>query len=168
MIYGITDAGDSTFYSEEFTVNSTATFLVQSMGELWYWTNNTFNDYGWIENSSGDTVWTLKDYLSTMRVGDKTVFRMKLDAITLEPGKYTLNYISDSKNSSGSLSEVEENKRRYGIQVYNLSFDNFQRFRNMINKELDRDLLAGMWYMNFIWIIKISGQQQLMESTSLI
>lgn len=143
MLYGITDAGDSTFYSEEFTVKSTARFLVQSTGELWLWINNAFNDYGWIENSSGDTVWTLKDYLSTMRVGYKTAFQMKLDAITLEPGKYTLNYISDSKNSSGLLSEVEEYKRRYGIQLYDLSFDNFQRFQKLLNEELDRDLLSG-------------------------
>ena len=58
MNYGFGNAGDTIDFSQEFTLSGSKRFLVQSTGESWLWTNNSFNDYGWIENSAGDTIWS--------------------------------------------------------------------------------------------------------------
>ncbi len=171
--YGIQGAGDNVKYREEFELTSASRFLVQCTGELWIWQNGSFNDYGWIENSEGDTLWSLTDLLTSRAIG--TLYRTKLDVITLKPGSYTINFTSDIKGSASSLAAlIPGAEKRYGIQLFNLSYDTFNEFKNRLEIENNQHPLSSFVLHDLmlddddLWISSNNGINRLELSTGKI
>ena len=168
--YGISGAGNDEVYTEEFTLSETKRFFVHCAGEIWFWGNNTFNDLGWITNTAGDTVWSLKDYITTRSLGDR--FVMKLDAVTLDPGTYFIHFITDSKNSQAELEkEFPGRGDWYGLHLYEVPFDKYDAFKSKLEKEKARPFLSDFVLFDIfldddaLWIATANGINRLSLET---
>lgn len=63
-------------------------------------------DYGWIENEeTGSTVWEMK-YADTHGAGGASKNRREDRVLTLEPGRYSLHYVSDGSHAFGDWNET--------------------------------------------------------------
>ena len=163
---GISQAGNNETYTEKFTLAESKRYVVQCVGEVWFWGTNSFNDWGWISNAAGDTVWTMKDYITTRRFGDQ--FNIKLDVLTLAPGTYTIHYISDSKNSANELEEELPGRGDwYGLQLYEASFDLYDAFKSKLSEERAKSLLSDFVLFDIhldhdaLWIATGNGVDKL-------
>ena len=92
----ILGVGDNVSMKQSFNVRKEGTWLVSNLGEG---NTTTSNDYGWIENAAGDTLWSAYSGQNSFWAGGSPKNRVSLDAITLKPGEYILRYVSDGSHS---------------------------------------------------------------------
>ena len=92
-------------------------------------------DYGWIENENGEKVWEI-DKENTMHAGGALKNRIVIDIVDLEPGNYSLRYISDDSHSAELWNAgPPNNEEDWGIQLYYLTADELTSFRSGLLKK---------------------------------
>jgi ligand-binding sensor domain-containing protein len=88
--------GDNVNISAPFEIKEPARILVSGLGEI---TGTNNEDWGWIEDSAGNTVWEM-NIANTFKDGFQDA-RIRVGIISLHPGKYQLRYKSDPHYSYG-------------------------------------------------------------------
>ncbi|PTQ96615.1 hypothetical protein C8P68_104100 [Mucilaginibacter yixingensis] len=77
----------------------------------------TFSDYGWITDSKGKNVWSMNAYYARPAGGAEK--NQQIDTvISLKPGKYKLNYVTDESHAWGNWDASPPTTVFYGIVVY--------------------------------------------------
>lgn len=132
----INQAGDYQDIKSVLKISQPGTYIVLSYGEgLLEW---GMVDYGWLENANGDTLWSMSDYFSTYGAGGANKNRIKIGLIDLEPGEYSLRYISDDSHAYGSFNDIAPGDSMYwGIQVYPLRSEDIESIQ--VNLPVLRD-----------------------------
>jgi len=107
---------DNQDLSEAIEIETAGTYFVIYVGEG----DDTDGpaDHGWIENESKDTLWAFSDYDKSYHAGGAVKNRVIIAPITLNPGKYTIRYISDDSHAYGKWNEDEPTRLPlYGIAL---------------------------------------------------
>ncbi|MBE9599538.1 sugar-binding protein [Pedobacter sp. MC2016-24] len=77
----------------------------------------TFSDYGWIEDKSGNVMWEMHVNNSTHAGGAQK--NQKIDTLfELGPGKYKLRYVSDESHSYKDWDDTQPTTSFYGIKIF--------------------------------------------------
>ncbi len=95
-IASIEQVTDNQNLTVSFEISKAGTFWVMAVGEA---NVNQKADYGWIENAARDTIWQMQNYANSFHAGGSMKNRIDIEPITLQPGSYTLHYISDGDHS---------------------------------------------------------------------
>lgn len=119
----ILQAGDFQDISKDFTITQKSNLLVVCLGEgrveyLGEEIGELF-DLGWIETTKGNnTIWKM-NFNGAYYAGGAMKNRIKIDLLTLNPGKYRLRYISDDSHSYNSWNNHHPNRPKdWGIQLF--------------------------------------------------
>ncbi|GAA0877547.1 hypothetical protein GCM10009119_05150 [Algoriphagus jejuensis] len=108
---------DNQNLSESFEISKSGTYWLMAVGEI---DGVSRADYGWIENEVKDTVWLMGDFDHTYYAGGDPKNRVELGSVQLEPGKYTLRYLTDDSHAFDKWNADKPNQTAlYGIAVLN-------------------------------------------------
>jgi hypothetical protein len=100
IVLQITGAGDNAYVRKGFTLSAPTTIAVYALGEK----GGEWSDYAWIQETlSNDRVWEMRE--DAQYAGGAVKNQKALSTLTLDPGDYTLTYVSD-----GSHSEADWNQ----------------------------------------------------------
>lgn len=132
--------GDYADLAKEFVVRKDAKVVIYSMGEgsdgMW--------DFGWLESEKGDTIWSATDYEDTFHGSGTFKNRVKMGLLELKAGRYKLRYISDDSHSSQSYNDLPPQDSTYwGVQIYSLNNEEFQKIADYLKESIDKTYLAG-------------------------
>lgn len=109
------DMGNDEDARRWFELSATTRLRIYALGEG---SGNNLFDYGWIEDSNGRTVWTMK-YGETEPAGGADKNRMFEGVITLPAGTYVLRYSSDGSHSHGDWNDdAPDDPESWGITVF--------------------------------------------------
>ncbi len=109
--------GDDENARVTFELSATTRVHVYALGEGH---DGEMFDYGWIENSSGATVWQMK-YDDTEPAGGADKNRMFDGTITLPAGSYVLRYASDGSHSHANWNDdPPDDPDSWGISVFRM------------------------------------------------
>ena len=136
----ITEVGDYQDLKKEFSIQKTTDVMIVSAGEgiLPF----DMVDYGWLQNSKGDTVWTAKDYFKSFYLSGTFKNRIKAGLLTLKKGNYVLRYISDDSHSYGKWNaEAPIDSTLWGIQVFDLTGSNFNNLKSLLSGSENRPFI---------------------------
>src|SRR6266567_3745734 len=101
-----------------FSLTAQARVRVLALGEG---RDDEMNDYGWIEDDAGRTVWTMK-YADTEPAGGSDKNRVFDGVITLPAGSYVLRYRSDGSHSYGDRNaNPPDDPESWGIAVFRMA-----------------------------------------------
>src|SRR6266550_1897891 len=101
-----------------FSLTAQARLRVLALGEG---RDDEMNDYGWIEDGAGRTVWTMK-YADTEPAGGSDKNRVFDGVITLPAGSYVLRYRSDGSHSYGDWNaNPPDDPESWGIAVFRMA-----------------------------------------------
>jgi hypothetical protein len=113
----LVDMGDEEDARRTFQLTAQTRLRVYALGEG---RNGDMFDYGWIEDSSGRTVWKMK-YDETEPGGGADKNRMFEGVITLPAGSYVLRYTSDGSHSRANWNDEQpDDPGGWGISVYRM------------------------------------------------
>ena len=98
FIASLKEVGNQEHRRKTFTLTERTQIRIYALGEG---DAEGMYDYGWIDNSNGETVWKMK-YRETVHAGGARKNRLVNTLITLDAGQYTLHYISDDSHSFDS------------------------------------------------------------------
>jgi serine phosphatase RsbU (regulator of sigma subunit)/ligand-binding sensor domain-containing protein len=90
--------------SAEFEIKHPGNYLVVTAGEGGYGDTDLY-DYGWIEDSRQNIIWSPINSDSTLYIGGHYKNRVKIANLQLDPGKYLLKYKSDDSHCYGNWNE---------------------------------------------------------------
>ncbi len=112
-------ARNSATFEQTFTVTETTDILVYGMGEI---DGNNRYDYGWLDNlDNGEVVWSMNED-NVRRAGGSRDNSVAEEYLTLEAGRYSLNYVSDDSHSYGSWErDKPDHEERWGVTLFSLS-----------------------------------------------
>ena len=114
-IEAILRAGNYANITKFFTLKEPTPVLVVIMGEH-------VLDYGWLEDEKGKIV-VKYNFNTSICAGGRNSNRVQIHQVTLNPGKYSIRYISDewySYNNWG-VGESPSFPDNWGIQVFSLA-----------------------------------------------
>lgn len=112
LIDKVTDDQD---ISVPITIKTAGTYWIMSVAEM---DIVSPADYGWIENSTKDTVWKMSPYEKTLYAGGGYKNRIEIGSVELQPGNYTLRYKTDDSHSYGNWNEqAPDQTSLYGIAL---------------------------------------------------
>ncbi len=130
----ITGVGEAADLSENFTLSSEMSFLIICLGEGNH--PNGIFDFGSIKKNDGTVVWSMNEIKKTFHGGGGYKNRLKIDVITLPPGNYSANYITDVGHSYNNFNvKPPENPEWYGIQLLELDKSQADNFKLKIKEE---------------------------------
>ncbi len=101
-IAGFEQVGDFQNLTQTFEIDESGRYLILAVGEG---VGDLMFDYGWLEDTSYDSVWSAEDVNKSYHAGGAFKNRMFIDEITLESGTYHLRYISDGSHSYDSWNQ---------------------------------------------------------------
>lgn len=115
----LTRVRDDEHLRKRFTLNERTRIRILALGEG---DDDEMFDYGWIVNeSNGRKVWRMR-YRNTDHAGGAHKNRRVNTTITLEPGTYTVHYVTDDSHSYRKWNMTEPHQQhKWGITLYNLS-----------------------------------------------
>ena len=115
VISEFTCVGADAALEDVFRLPAPATVIVRAAGEL---REDRSFDWGELEDASGETVWTMT-YESTQHGGGADRNRRGVDILALEPGTYTLRYVSDDSHHCGEFSSSRpDDETEWGVSLY--------------------------------------------------
>jgi len=122
-ILSITRVGDDEFECKYFTVKKPVKVHVYAIGEYDRY-GDEFADYGWIEDlNSLERVFEM-DWRNTDHAGGSTKNRKFSGSVELNPGDYSVCYVSDGSHSYRDWNaSPPSDQRQYGISIYGLGSD---------------------------------------------
>ena len=101
-----------------FSLSAQARVRVLALGEG---RDDEMDDYGWIEDAAGRTVWKMK-YAETEPAGGSDKNRLFDRVITLPAGSYVLRYRSDGSHSYGDWNaNPPDDPESWGIAVFRMA-----------------------------------------------
>ncbi|KAA3613180.1 MAG: hypothetical protein D8M58_12805 [Calditrichaeota bacterium] len=116
LLAELTRVGDDEHIRKQFVLDRETQIRINALGEGDW---DEMYDYGWIENErTGRKVWRMR-YRNTDHAGGAKKNREIDTIITLEPGTYTVHYISDDSHSYAdwnASAPYKENK--WGITIF--------------------------------------------------
>jgi signal transduction histidine kinase/ligand-binding sensor domain-containing protein len=125
-VAAIIHPGDNVNITTRFNLTQPADILVTGMGEI---TSINNDDWGWIEDASGKTVWDM-NIANTLSDGFQDA-RLRAGIIHLDSGSYSLRYKSDSHYSYGHWNgPAPYHFGLWGLQVTKISVKENQVFNN--------------------------------------
>ena len=114
IIAEIVKVTDDKKLEKSFSLSKSGKIRIIAIGEG---SRSDMDDYGWIEDKNGNTVWEMT-YRKTKEAGGASKNRLYNNTISLEAGNYTLHYVSDGSHSYNSWnSSPPENQENYGITL---------------------------------------------------
>jgi serine phosphatase RsbU (regulator of sigma subunit)/streptogramin lyase len=122
LIAKINSPGNSENITQELSLGSEDSVLIILMGEFDFSTKNGKYDYGWIEDFSGNVVWSPwdKDTSTAAYAGGTPFNRITTQKIKLQQGDYRLRFISDAVYSAALWTMTPPDHPEYwGIGIYN-------------------------------------------------
>jgi signal transduction histidine kinase/ligand-binding sensor domain-containing protein len=135
----ILKVGEGANLSKEFTLNESTKILVLTLGEgrLQNLVPNMF-DFGWIENSKGETLWASDVTQNSFNHGGGYKNRISMGALDLPAGMYKITFQTDIGHSYGAYNVAAPlNSDWYGIQIFQLDNNDHDYLEKQIKKELD-------------------------------
>ncbi len=163
-VAAILKVGEGVNLSKNFSLNNKTKVLVINLGEgrLTSLDENMF-DYGWIENSKGEKIWSAGSVQKSFNDGGGYKNRITPACIELPAGKYSLHYVSDIGNNYGAFNvTAPPDSEWYGIQVIPVSDELYSVLDKQIKKESDNkyfppfetasDIEFSRKYINTAWI----------------
>jgi len=136
----IDEVTNSKKYSKTFEVINPSVFLVLSSGEGL----DKMYDYGWIENINfGKIIWEAN--LSDSRAAGGTLKnRVNINAISLDPGSYSINYKSDESHSFELWNASPPNEIfGWGIKLWEINQHQAKKYSALLDKYANSDFLSG-------------------------
>ena len=123
-------------------IKTGGTFFVMSVGEG---TMDGMLDYGWIENAAKDTVWRFSSFGDSYYAGGAAKNRISISPVSLEPGTYSLRYISDDSHSYDKWNEAApEHTALYGIVLVKpRDVAQIQTIQNLLSQGQEEMLISG-------------------------
>ncbi len=120
FISEIKNVGDNQNLTQKFSVLKTADYLIVSAGEGSFGDSLTA-DHGWLESANGKEIWTGADFRKSYHLGGALKNRIRIDIVKLNPGQYSLRYISDATHSYEKWNaEPAYDRDFWGIRIYEL------------------------------------------------
>ncbi|MGM0943564.1 MAG: two-component regulator propeller domain-containing protein [Bacteroidota bacterium] len=102
--------------TQGFEITERGTYFLVSVGEG---DAASMADYGWLENSLGETIIGMKTIEDSFWAGGGLKNRLQIAQIELNPGSYSLRYTSDDTHHFGDWNEPEpEFLPLYGIAIF--------------------------------------------------
>lgn len=155
---GVIDTvSDAKSLSQEIVVEEAGTYFVISVGEG---DPVSMADYGWLEDENQERVWEFGDFISSYHAGGSAKNRVSIDAITLQPGKYTLWYQSDGSHSYNLWNAPAPTIDFYGIALVAPEDPaQIELVRNLSNQDLNEPALSGSNITDieitdqYVWVI---------------
>ncbi len=133
----ITEVGDYQDLKKKFNLKQRSDILIVAVGEGLPTVGMV--DFGWLQDSKSDTIWSAYDYSKTFYIGGDFKNRIYAGIITLEKGSYTLKYISDDSHSYGKWNaRPPADSMLWGIQAFNLNGSNVNYYNSLIASSENR------------------------------
>ena len=135
FISEIKNVGDNQNLTQKFSVPKTGDYLIVSAGEGSFGDSLT-SDYGWLEDGNGNKIWSGIDFRKSYHLGGALKNRIIMDILKLNPGQYSLKYISDNSHSYSEWNaEPPFDRDFWGIKIYELNnAEELNDFRNYIQE----------------------------------
>lgn len=145
----ILNAGEEIDSTDELDVTESTKFLIICGGEGVSATG--MYDYGWLEDESGNVLWSMDSYNNTYHLGGGPKNRLSITIIELPKGTYKLRYISDVGHSYGNWNvAAPEDSSLWGIQVIQLNHDEYQTIDNIIGTQESGKTFLPLDQVNFL------------------
>ncbi len=111
---------DRAYVRKAFSLSKAIPVRIEGIGEFADWNGNCFWDYGWLVTApSLKTLWSMEDTGKGEYAGGHPKNRMASVELTLSPGKYILNYVTDDSHAYGRWNASPPmNPAAWGIAVY--------------------------------------------------
>ncbi|MGB5849363.1 MAG: triple tyrosine motif-containing protein, partial [Ignavibacteriaceae bacterium] len=146
------EVGEAQELTEEFVLSEPKKVIIICGGEG-VLTNSLSYDFGWLENESGETIWTMDNVYTTFYLGGAMKNRLKVGTVNLTPGKYNLKYRSDVGHSYGNWNvQAPEDSSFWGIRVIEIDDEQFNTLSGRLNSEYEnKDYMpmADALYVSF-------------------
>ena len=141
-IIAFTRVTDDEHRSQVFDVTRPTTVVIHAMGEF-TGASNAY-DFAWLDEvlpgSQRRYVWSML-YENTMRAGGNRKNRMETAFLSLEPGRYELNYASDGSHSYESWNADRPNfPDRWGVSVFPVAAELADGTVVLVEDEVVQDL----------------------------
>ncbi|MCB0752663.1 MAG: hypothetical protein KDC52_14420, partial [Ignavibacteriae bacterium] len=138
----MTKVGDFADLSKEFVLSKETSIFITSMGEGI--TQSNMVDYGMLQSSDGDTLWSMNELDSTFHSSGTAKNRQKIGLLKLKKGRYKLFYKTDDSHSVESFNAVPPKDSLYwGIEVYTISDNEFNEYSSILNKDKNNSYMIG-------------------------
>jgi len=139
--------------SAEFEIKHPGNYLVVTAGEGGYGDTDLY-DYGWIEDSRQNIIWSPINSDSTLYIGGHYKNRVKIANLQLNPGKYLLKYKSDDSHCYGNWNENPPVVPEFwGIRIFEIdNFNELESIQKYLNDTNTKFIIEG----NNIYDILIS------------
>lgn len=153
--------GEAANLSKSFVLKEKKSFLVVCLGEG----NHPVGvfDFGFIESEDGTTIWSMDKINKTFYGGGGYKNRLLISVVTLDPGKYSINYVTDVGHSYNNFNvHPPNNPDWYGIQLIELNEDESKELNLKVELEekqnnvpdyyIARTMLGSRKYPSDLWI----------------
>lgn len=141
-IADILNPGNYANLNKDFAINENKKIMLVSVGEGL--SNFGQVDFGWLESSGSDTVWTSSDYLKSFYLGGNTKNRVVISFAELNKGDYTLRYISDDSHSYGNWNtDAPVDSLWWGIQAFEVSDSIYNSYKSLLDENNDFPFING-------------------------
>ena len=143
LIARIKEPPDYANLEKEFTIDQQSYLLIVSVGEgLFNW---NMVDFGWLQNSQGDTLWDMTDLSTTFHLNGSIKNRVEAKIIQLSPGSYKLRYESDDSHTYGLWNETPPaDSAWWGISAFEISAEAAERYNKLIQADLEKPYIKGL------------------------
>jgi signal transduction histidine kinase/ligand-binding sensor domain-containing protein len=156
-VVAIEKVTDNQDLSEPLEIQVAGTYWIMAVGEI---DGTSRGDFGWILNEKKDTVWLMGDFDHTFHAGGNFKNRIEISSVTLQPGKYTMNYHSDDSHSYDKWNEEPPSQTSlYGIALIKSQGENqFQSFQTPVVPEQEELVIDGVNITDieitdkFVWV----------------
>ncbi len=164
----ILKVGERKDIEKQFEVAEQSKVLILAAGEGLSDTDILMWDWGWLQDSAGDTIWSMKTIRNTFYLGGGIKNRIEAACLTLEPGTYTLRYQSDVGHSYGAWNVgAPADSLLWGIQVVQIDDNQFRELSDRIDSENSRknyiplenvpSIFLSKKFENILWIGTVTG-----------
>ena len=127
----INEVGDYQDLTKEFSLQKQTDVMIVSTGEGL--AANGMLDYGWLQDSKSDTIWSQFDYQKSFYLSGDYKNRITIRMITLKAGNYKLRYLSDDSHSYGKWNaEAPIDSSWWGIQVFDITGSDISYYKGLI------------------------------------
>ena len=135
----ITQVGNNTKQSKDFTIKESGHYLVVSVGEAM---QESLFDYGSL-SQNGRLVWKM-DGTKIRKVCDYNGLGIHAELIELKYGNYTLNYISDDTNAwEDWTTKAPELVDFYGIKLIKIENSELKKIKNKLVNRIPKNSLKS-------------------------
>jgi signal transduction histidine kinase/ligand-binding sensor domain-containing protein len=151
-IASILKVGEGANISKEFTINESTKILTLTLGEgrLQNFDPNMF-DFGTIENSKGETLWSSDITQNSFHNGGGYKNRISMATLELPAGTYKITFQTDIGHNYGAFNVAPPiDSTWYGVQVFQVDRNEHSYLDKQITKELDNTYLPPFEIVNDI------------------